>query len=149
MEEQIKNIVLKLSVLFYSIWVNSVIIFLASELNWFPVGFFADDAVVDYLLQVIGIFITVLGVPGSLKLFNWQLSRKIDLQNPEKALETYSKISILRMCVLEFVVIFNWIVYCFTLNNNGMLCAMIGLVATLFCVPSANRVLNDLKLEDK
>lgn len=149
MEEQIKNIVLKLSVLFYSIWVNSVIIFLASELNWFPVGFFADDAVVDYLLQVIGIFITVLGVPGSLKLFNWQLSRKINLQNPEKALEAYSKISILRMSVLEFVVIFNWIVYCFTLNNNGMLCAMIGLVATLFCVPSANRVLNDLKLEDK
>ena len=146
MEEQIKIIVLSLKIPFYGIWILSAFLLLAFELEWLPVGILAGNEVFEYWMQTAGILVAIAGIPGSLKLFSWMLTHKIDHENLEEAFATYRRISTIRLAILEFVVFFNWIVYYFTLNNAGLLCALIALTATLFCVPSAERVRTDLQI---
>ena len=147
MEEQIKTIVRILKIPFYTLWIVSALLLLSFELEWIPTGWFAGSEVVEYWLQTAGILVAIAGIPGSLKLFSWMLVHKINRENLEEALDTYRKISIVRLSILELVVMFNWIVYYFTLNNAGLLCALIALIATLFCVPSEQKLRADLQID--
>ncbi len=48
--------------------------------------------------------------------------------------------------MLVVPVLVNLSFYYLTLNNTGVLCAMMALIASLFCVPTRKRMLDELDL---
>lgn len=52
------------------------------------------------------------------------------------------------MAMLLVPALFNFSVYYWTLNTTGLLCGIMVLVASLFCVPGRNRLLAELDLSD-
>ena len=65
-----------------------------------------------------------------------------------EALQSYCRWNEVRMAMLLVPALFNFSVYYWTLNTTGLLCGIMVLVASLFCVPGRNRLLAELDLSD-
>lgn len=146
MEEQIKSAIGKLRIQYVLFWVLPILLMLAYELNWIPVGIYADDQGMQYIWQTLSIFITVLIVPLSLKYFNVILRKRIDNLSFPVALKQYVMWSSIRLGLLELTVILGVVSYYLTLENVGSLCALIGLTASLFCMPGEKKMREELNI---
>lgn len=109
----------------------------------------ADDAEAVYYLETIGILLTAVCVPLSLKLFSMVLKNKINELTVTLALKRYVLWSNVRLGILEVVVLFNLLCYYLTLSNTGNLCMLIGLTASLFCLPGEKRLRNELHISEE
>lgn len=147
MEEQIKRAVRSLNISYIFFWVLPAFLLGAGEFELFPVGGLADNTKVTYYFETIGILITALCVPLSLKLFSLVLKNKIDHLTITLALKRYVQWSIIRLGVLEVVIVLNLLCYYLTLSSTGNLCMLIGLTASLFCLPGEKRLRNELHID--
>ncbi len=146
MEEQIKRIVKYLKVSYAIFWVIPLLLVVAGEMEWLPVGILAGDVKGTYYFETGGILLTAVCIPFSLKLFSWILVKKIDKLTITEALKWYFSWSTLRLILLEITVVVNLLCYYFTLGNTGSLCALIGLTASFFCMPSEKRLREELHI---
>lgn len=144
MEKKIKQIVKLLTAGFILFWLSGLLIVVLGETDVLPVGYYADDVNMAYALDSIAIIITAACIPMALKLFNIILKRMVDKMGFLKALQSYILLSMVRLVLLFIPVLFGFMVYYMTLNKSGMFCALIGLTASLFCVPSEERLRNEL-----
>ena len=112
----------------------------------FPVGALVDNVQATYYFETIGILLTALCVPLALKLFSLVLKKKIDYMTIPLALKRYVQWSMVRLGLLEAAIILNVLCYYLTLSNTGNLCMLIGLTASLFCLPSEKRLRNELHI---
>lgn len=110
------------------------------------VGLYADNARVSYVSETVGILMVASCVPVALKLFSWVLIRKIDMVSFPEALRLYFVWSSVRLLMLEVALIINILTYYLTLSNTGLLCALIALTASLFCIPSEKRLREELHI---
>lgn len=92
---------------------------------------------------------TAVCVPLSLKLFSMVLKNKINELTVTLALKRYVLWSNVRLGILEVVVLFNLLCYYLTLSNTGNLCMLIGLTASLFCLPGEKRLRNELHISEE
>lgn len=99
-----------------------------------------------YYMETAGILLTALCVPLALKLFSLVLKKKIDLLTIPLALKRYVQWSMVRLGLLEVAIVLNVLCYYLTLSNTGNLCMLIGLTASLFCLPSEKRLRNELHI---
>ena len=99
-----------------------------------------------YYFETVGILLTALCVPLSLKLFSLVLKKKIDHMTITLALKRYVQWNIVRLGVLEVAIVVNLLCYYLTLSSTGNLCMLIGLTASLFCLPSEKRLRNELHI---
>ena len=99
-----------------------------------------------YYFETVGFLLTALCVPLSLKLFSLVLKKKIDHMTITLALKRYVQWNIVRLGVLEVAIVVNLLCYYLTLSNTGNLCMLIGLTASLFCLPSEKRLRNELHI---
>ncbi len=143
---EIQNNVRRLKLHYALFWALPVLFIFAGEFELFPLGTLVDDERGTYLLETIGILIIALSVPVSLKLFSWVLAKKIDSMPLLMALKRYSQLSALRLGLLEVAIMLNLYCYYATMNAQGALCALIGLTASLFCIPSEKRMRNELHI---
>lgn len=147
MDEQITKLTRTLQIEY------GVFIFLAAalclcyEADWLPVGYYAHDARMQYILGTAGILTTIALVPLSLKLFSFTLIKKIKETTLPKALKLYKVYSEIRIGILTAIVLMNIIIYYFTLQNLGGLCALIGLTASFFCLPSEKKIRKELNFD--
>lgn len=111
MEEQIKRAVRNLNISYIFFWVLPAFLLGAGEFELLPVGSLADNAQAVYYFETLGILLTALCIPLSLKLF-----------------------SLVLIC------------YYLTLSTTGNLCMLIGLTASLFCLPGEKRLRNELHI---
>lgn len=65
------------------------------------------------------------------------------------ALKRYVQWNIVRLGVLEVAIVVNLLCYYLTLSSTGNLCMLIGLTASLFCLPSEKRLRNELHIAKK
>ena len=79
-------------------------------------------------------------------LFSLVLKKKIDLLTIPLALKRYVQWSMVRLGLLEVAIVLNVLCYYLTLSNTGNLCMLIGLTASLFCLPSEKRLRNELHI---
>ncbi|ERI85484.1 hypothetical protein HMPREF1981_01658 [Bacteroides pyogenes F0041] len=149
MKKQIKRAVRSLNISYIFFWVLPAFLMGAGELELMPVGGLADDAEAVYYLETIGILLTAVCVPLSLKLFSMVLKNKINELTVTLALKRYVLWSIVRLGILEVVVLFNLLCYYLTLSNTGNLCMLIGLTASLFCLPGEKRLRNELHINEE
>ena len=136
MEEQIKRAVRDLNISYVFFWVLPAFLLGAGEFDLLPVGALVDNAQATYYLETAGILLTALCVPLALKLFSLVLKKKIDLLTIPLALKRY----------VQWSMVLNVLCYYLTLSNTGNLCMLIGLTASLFCLPSEKRLRNELHI---
>lgn len=146
MEEQIVKVVRNLKSSYILFWLCPIIILIAGEMEWFPVGLWADDVQIVYCLEALSILITAIFIPLSLKLFSLVLTKKIDKLGIILALKRYQQWSFVRLGVLELNVIFSLFVYYSTLSSTGNLCMLISLTASFFCFPSEKKLRAELRI---
>lgn len=146
MEEQIVKVVRNLKSSYILFWLCPIIILIAGEMEWFPVGLWADDVQIVYCLEALSILITAIFIPLSLKLFSLVLTKKIDKLGIILALKRYQQWSFVRLGMLELNVIFSLFVYYSTLSSTGNLCMLISLTASFFCFPSEKKLRAELRI---
>ncbi len=146
---EIKNIVRRLQVEYIAIWLLVAGLFLSYETGLFEEGTLAHDGRLCYVLQTATVLLTLCLIPVALKMFSLALDKRVKpLPRPE-ALRAYQRWSEVRLAMLAVVVLVGLSVYYSTLSSIGGLCALVGLLATLFCLPGEARVKGELNLCDE
>lgn len=148
MKEQIKQLLRIQVTSFIALWVFPAILAFLYETGCLPEGIYAGDAQMEYILQSVSILLTVGLIPFALRLFNLNLVKRIQELPLADALKSYRMWADIRLCLLFVPVLLNLSFYYLTLNTTGLFCTLMALLASLFCVPSENRIKNELNLPE-
>ncbi|MBO5251712.1 MAG: hypothetical protein J6B31_06935 [Bacteroidaceae bacterium] len=149
MKEQIRRIFRQQIGGFIGIWALPLFMAFLFEIGAFPEGLYAGNAQLDYILQSVGILLTIGMIPFALRIFNLNLVKRIKELPLQQALKSYRIWADIRLCLLFVPAILNLQFYYLTLNTTGLFCSVMALIATLFCVPSESRIKNELDLPDE
>jgi len=148
MDEKLKRIILHLQIQ-YAVFIFFVLLLgISYEMEWLPTGLYAIDPRMQYILETVGILVTIAFVPFSLKLYSRVYTRYIQNAPLLKALKLYELWSSIRLLLLVVAVLLNIVVYYLTLDNIGGLCALIGITASLFCLPGENKMRKEMNIEE-
>ncbi|BEG98812.1 hypothetical protein [Bacteroides sedimenti] len=153
METQIKATIKKLRIQYGLYLVIAVLIMVLYQTGVILEGAYAYDDTMRYALETTGIIATMALVPVSLKLFSIKLVKRIQSAPLEEALKRYMRWSTVRLMLLALATYLNIMIFYMVLSNVGGLCALIGVTASLFCLPGEKRMREELNLitnnEDK
>jgi hypothetical protein len=146
MDEQIKKLVRILQIQYW-LFISLAIAYCAVyEIGWIEEGIYAGDVRLQYIWETIAILTTVILVPLSLKLFNIVMTKKIVKSSLQVAMRLYKRWNEIRLLMLAIVTFLNIYVYYTTLDNIGGLCALIGVTASIFCLPSEKKLKEELNI---
>lgn len=146
MDEQIKKLVRILQIQYW-LFISLAIAYCAVyEIGWIEEGIYAGDVRLQYIWETIAILTTVILVPLSLKLFNIVMTKKIVKSSLQVAMRLYKRWNEIRLLMLAIVTFLNIYVYYTTLDNIGGLCALIGVMASIFCLPSEKKLKEELNI---
>ncbi|ADY35616.1 hypothetical protein Bacsa_1027 [Phocaeicola salanitronis DSM 18170] len=148
MEKELKRLIRILKAEYALMWVLTVLLAALYECDILPQGLFAGDAQMEYIMQVTSILLTICLIPLSLRLFNQSLTRYVSLLPLPEALKSYRRWSEIRIALLLVLALIDLSAYYWTMNTTGLLCAGMTVIASLFCIPSKQRLLNELQLSD-
>ena len=148
MKEQIKRILKWQIVAFILVWALPLVYALLHETGVLSQGALAGDARMKYIFQTIGILMTIVLIPFALRIFNLLLVKRIQELPLQQALKSYRIWADVRLALLVVPALINLQFYYLTLNNTGLFCAAMSLIASLFCVPSESRIKNELDLPE-
>lgn len=148
MKEQIKRILKWQITAFILVWALPLVYALLHETGVFSQGALAGDAQMEYIFQTIGILMTIVLIPFALRIFNLRLVKRIQELPLQQALKSYRIWADVRLALLVVPALINLQFYYLTLNNTGLFCAAMSLIASLFCVPSESRIKNELDLPE-
>ncbi|WP_373759737.1 hypothetical protein [Bacteroides heparinolyticus] len=147
MEKEIKKTTAHVKVAFACFWMISILLVISGEMGSSWVGLYVGNISATYMAETITILLTASCVPISLKLFSWVLTRKIDIATLPKALRLYALWSDIRLVLLSLPVLTGFFTYYMMLSTTGVLCGMIGLTASLFCLPGEERLRKELHID--
>lgn len=147
MEERIKQISRYLKTVFTCYWLLAILMVVCGETLDSWTGLYAGDVRSTYQAETATILLAVVCVPVSLKLFSWVLDHKIDAVSLPEALRLYAWWSVVRLFLLFLPVVVGFLTYYLMLSTKGVLCALIALTASLFCIPGENRLRKELRID--
>ena len=148
MKEKIQRMVRVLQMEYALLWILTLGVVLCYELGLFMEGAYAGDAMMEYVLQTAGILLVIGLIPFSLRLFSLSLVKRIQTLPLAEAMKSYRRWSEIRLALLVVPVLINLSFYYLTLNTTGLFCAVMALLASLFCVPGYKRVISELQLPE-
>ena len=148
MKEKIAQLVRVLQIEYAILWMLALGVVLCYETGLFMEGRFAGDALMEYILQTVGILLVIGLIPFSLRLFSLSLVKRIQTLPLTEAMKSYRRWSEIRLALLAVPVLINLSFYYLTLNTTGLFCALMALLASLFCVPSYRRLAGELQLPE-
>ena len=148
MVEVIKQLLKRLKIEFVAVWCLVLLLVVCYEVGLFTEGLFVGDARMDYILTTIGILLTIVMIPLSLRIFNLNLVKRISKLSTFEALKSYRRWSEVRLSLSLVAALLNMSIYYLTLNTTGLFCSLMALLATLFCIPTKERLLKELDLND-
>ena len=91
------------------------------------------------------ILITLLAIPGALKLFSWMMVNNKRLGDLHQTISLYIKAYIIRFIILLFAFAINIFMYSISLNKNYLLCAIIVFITCFFIYPSVEYLEIDIE----
>ena len=148
MKEQIKRILIIQKSAFLGVWTAPLLLVVLYETGLYQEGLLAGNAQMEYILQSVSILLTIGLIPFALRMFNLNLVKRIKELPLQQALKSYQTWSLLRLALLLVPAIMALSFYYLTMNTTNLFCACMALIATLFCVPSENRIKNELDLPE-
>jgi hypothetical protein len=119
------------------------------ECEIYPQGLYQGNAQMEYILQSVGILLTIGLIPFALRIFSLNLVKRIQELPLAQALKSYQRWGEVRLFLIAVPALLNVQFYYLTLNTTGLFCASMALIASLFCVPSENRLKNELNLPEE
>lgn len=147
--KEIKRIVRRLWAEYVAVWLLATGLFLLYETGLLEEGSLAHDGRLCYVLQTAAVLLTLCLIPVALKMFSMALSKRVRPLPRAEALRSYLLWSEVRLAMLAVVVFIGLAVYYSTLSSIGGLCALVGLLATLFCLPGEARLNGELNPNDE
>lgn len=148
MEKEIGRLLGCLRIEYGLFWIACLMLVVLYEWDILPQGVLAGDARMEYVLEVAGILMAVALIPLSLRLFSLSLTKYVRRLALEQALKSYRRWNEVRIALLAVPALLNLSVYYWTLDTTGLLCGGMVLVAALFCIPTRERLLDELDLHD-
>lgn len=137
----------------FAAWGIVVLTWIQGELDVVPNGALAAHGQqFDFCVDVVLILMMIISVPLALRLFSLNTQRSLRRMDKDEALSSYHRWSLVRLLLLWFCAEAGVLVYFLLMDDKGIFCACIALVATFFCVPSARKVkrfLNSLNKESE
>ncbi len=149
MKEKIKRILLIQKSAFLGVWTAPLLLVVLYETGLYQKGIQAGNAQMEYIFQSISILLTIGLIPFALRMFNLNLVKRIKELPLEQALKSYQIWCNVRLSLLFVPAIMAMSFYYLTMNTTNLFCACMALIATLFCVPSENRIKNELDLPEE
>ena len=148
MKEQIKRILTLQKVMFSIVWVAPILIVVLNETGVYQKGIYQGDVQMDYILQSISILLTMGLIIFALRMFNLNLVKRIKNLPLQEALKSYRIWCDVRLSLLFVPIVLDFAFYYLTLNTTSLFCGLMALIATLFCVPTKSRIMNELDLPE-
>ena len=140
----------RLRIEFIAFWAICLCFIALNEFNILPNGFYAGNGSMEYYLNTLSIFMTLVFVPGALILFSKMLPKKvIPIQDETIRLNKYLLWSEVRLSLLFVATIIDLSIYYITVNNTGGLCALIAVTASLFIWPNESKIQKDLGIKEE
>ncbi len=149
MKEKIKRILIIQKSAFLGVWTAPLLLVVLYETGLYQKGIQAGNAQMEYIFQSVSILLTIGLIPFALRMFNLNLVKRIKELPLEQALRSYQIWSSVRLSLLFVPAILSLSFYYLTMNTTNLFCACMALIATLFCVPSENRIKNELDLSEE
>ncbi|MCD8182445.1 MAG: hypothetical protein LUE99_04375 [Bacteroides sp.] len=146
MEDKIKRVAARVKMMFVYFWLLPVFLVIFGETGGEWVGMYAGNVRAAYYAETLAILSTAICVPVSLKLFSWMFVKKIDVVTISEALRLYSLWSGVHLALLAIPVLAGFFTYYLMMSNTGILCAMIALTASFFCLPGEERMRKELHI---
>lgn len=146
MEKKIKALLMLLKIEFYAMWVIVIGLIAGYEYGILEEGVLIGDDSAMYVAQLTGVLLAICLIPMSLRIFNLSLTKYIKTLNIENALKSYRRWSEVRIILLLVVAVFNISLYYWTMDNTGLLCGGMAVLASMFCIPGRKRILSELDL---
>lgn len=137
------NITTILRFTFISQLLTSAIIAFLGEIGWLPTGLLDDGGKQSYLLSMIGVALTIVGLPIALKLLHFSAVRSQVKNN----VRLYFKWSVVRLAILYVPLAYNILMYYFLgFNVTCGYLALMTLVGYLFVWPSRGRMESECEM---
>lgn len=95
-------------------------------------------------LQSFAVLITLGIIPFSLWYFGKQIFKMQNYVSWELKEKAYRKNSVVRLLLLWTAIFINISCYFFTMSYSFLLCAGMGVVASIFCIPSLKKIESEL-----
>ncbi|MGL5272492.1 MAG: hypothetical protein ACRC8J_03280 [Phocaeicola sp.] len=146
MENKTNSLIRILKIEYILLWTLALLLVILYENDILLAGSYVGDAQSTYLLQSAGVLLAVGLIPITLRMFSFSLVARIKHLNLTDALKSYRRWSEIRIGLLLVPTLVNLSSYYLTMDNMGLLCASMTLIASLFCIPSRKRMENELDL---
>ena len=125
----------------FLVWGIIILTWILGEMGIIPNGeLVAQGQQFEFYVDVAIILLTIVCVPLALKLFSLNTQRGLRRMDKDEALSAYHRWSIVRLALLFLCAELGVLVYFLLIDDKGAYCTGIALVATLFCIPSENKV---------
>ena len=133
----IRNLYLELG----AAWAIVILTCILGELNVIPNGVWVSEGhQFEFYVEVVNVLLVIVCVPLSLKLFSLNTQRCLRRMNKDEALASYHLWSLIRLGLLLVCMEIGVLTYYLLIDNKGLFCAGIALIASFFCVPSTAKV---------
>ena len=133
----IRNLYLELG----ATWAIVVLTCILGELNVIPNGVWVPKGhQFEFYVEVVNVLLVIVCVPLSLKLFSLNTQRCLRRMDKDEALASYHLWSLVRLGLLLICMEIGVLTYYLLLDNKGLFCAGIALIASFFCIPSTAKV---------
>lgn len=151
MNARIKKLLRFLIVEFCSLWLIAIILFVLGETNVIPNGLLVTEnySNTEYCMNVVNVLLVIVCVPLALKLFALNTRFGLRRMNQDEALNSYHTWSLLRLAILLLCIAYGIVAYFLLMDSTGLLCACIAMVASFFCLPSEDKIMNYLEMRDE
>ena len=130
------SIVLNLKCLFYIAFIIQVAFFISFAFKWIYI--LPDGASISIGLESYALLITLIGIPGALKLFSVIMNKNRHPENDILTTALYKKAFLTRFGILFLVATLNILLYAISYKQNFMLLTLITFTAYIFSYPSTN-----------
>lgn len=129
-----KTLIHNLKWLFYIAFSIQVVFFVSFAFKWIDIS--PTPLLQSDVLQRYALLITLLGIPGSLKLFSVIMNKNSHPADKGITTGVYKKAFITRFGILLLIATMNIVLYAISFTQNYMLLTLITFTAYIFSYPS-------------
>lgn len=142
-----KRVVNRLRVEMALVFAWAAVLAVLFETGVLSVGYYAGDGLAEYIMNLTSVLMVIVFVPFSLKLmsFRW-VKAQFGRGDEAVVCRAYRRWSEVRMALLAVTMWSNVSFYYLTLDNTGLMCALIAVVCFCFCIPSVDKLVYETGL---
>ena len=131
-----KSVVVNLKRLFYIAFFIQIAFFVSFAFKWIYI--LPDGASISVGVETYALLITLIGIPGALKLFSVIMDKNKHPEDDDFTNALYKKAFIARFGILFLIATLNILLYAFSFKQNFMLLTLVTFTAYAFSYPSTN-----------